>query len=628
MDPRLLDYYNRELLYIREMGGEFAREFPKIAGRLGLDEFECADPYVERLLEGFAFMAARVHLKLDAEFPKFTDHLFEMVYPDYLSPTPSMAIVQFEPDRLEGSLQAGFKVERGTSLRSLLGPGDQTACEYRTSQSVTLWPISIEEASYASRDSVAARLPASFQSAKALLRIRLRTFGGVNFSEIPIDSLRFYLRGRDARTMLLYEQIFSGALSVVTSWDSSTAGSTSTAAAVLDGAILPVGFQDDEALLRSSPKSFQGYRLLQEYFAFPQRFLFFDLVGLRKALAGCRKQVVDLLIPFRRLQNRLENVIDASNFALYCSPAINLFPLRADRIHISDYEQEYHIVPDRTRPMDFEVHSIDGVTGYDSRSELASEFAPFYSMTDQNSQADDNSTFYSVRRMLRQLSSKQRRKGPRTSYVGSESYLSIVDSQNAPFSRNLSQLDIKVQCTNRDLPLIMPVGKSITDFTLETGAPVKSIRCLAGPTEPKPSLAALSGDRSWKLISHLALNYLSITDGESGVSALKELLSLYQSVDDSGGTKKLDGLVRVDSAPIVRRISQRGPLTFGRGLEITLTCDESRFEGSGAFLLGAVLSDFFSKYVSINSFTQTVLRTIDRGEVMRWPLNLGRRQIL
>lgn len=626
MDPRLLEYYNRELLYIREMGGEFSREFPKIAGRLGLDGFECADPYVERLLEGFAFMAARVHLKLESEFPKFTDHLIEMVYPDYLSPTPSMAIVQFEPDLDEGTLLDGFKLERGTSLRSLLGPGDQTACEYRTSQEVTLWPIRIDEVTYASRDAVATRLPNRFQDAKALLRIRLKTSGGVKFSEIPIDRLPVYLRGRDARTMLMYEQLFSDASNVIVSWDDPNNASVQ----ILDTPILPLGFHEDEALLRTGPKSFQGYRLLHEYFAFQQRFLFFELTGLHKALARCSARSIEVLIPFRRLQSRLENVIDATNFGLYCSPAINLFPHRADRIHVNDSELEYHIVPDRTRPMDFEVHSVERVAGYDAQSEQANEFYPFYEITNQDLQVSERkSTYYSIRRTQRQLSSRQRRKGPRTSYVGSETYLSIVDSENAPYSRDLSQIDVKVLCTNRDLPLIMPVGKSTTDFTLESGAPVKSIRCLAGPTEPKPSLAAMSGDRSWRLISHLALNYLSIVDGDGkGVSALRELLMLYQDVDEPGRAKKLDGLVAIDSSPIVRRISQRGPLTFGRGLEITLTCDESRFEGSGSFLLGAVLSDFFSKYVSINSFTQTVLRTLDRGEVMRWPLNIGRRQIL
>lgn len=626
MDPRLLEFYNRELLYIREMGGEFSRDFPKIAGRLGLDGFECADPYVERLLEGFAFLAARVHLKLDDEFPKFTDHLLEMVYPHYLCPTPSMAVVQFEADPAQGKLEDGFTLERGTSLRSLMGAGEQTTCEYRTSQPVTLWPFAISEAAYTSRDVVATRLPGSLRDIKSVLRIRLESTSGVPFSEMAIDRLPIYIRGRDTRTMLLYEQIFADAQGVVLSW----ANGASEETVELKQPILPMGFDDAQALLPVVSRSFQGYRMLSEYFAFQQRFLFFELTGLNRLLRRCKSNQVDIIIPLRRLQPRLENVVDATNFGLFCAPAINLFPHRADRIHVNDAEVEYHVVPDRTRPMDFEIHSVLGVAGYDKESDAMERFRAFYEINDHDVEEQNPSLkYYALRRTQRQLSSKQKRKGPRTSYVGSEVYLSIVDADQAPYSSNLSQLDLRVMCTNRDLPISMPVGKSSTDFTLESGAPVRSIRCLAGPTEPKPSFSETTGERSWRLISHLSLNYLSLVDGDGkGAAALREMLSLYQEAYATDAVRQSEGLVSVNAKPIVQRLSQRGPLTFGRGLEVTVTCDESRFEGSGVFLLGAVLSDFFSKYVSINSFTQTVLRTLERGEVMKWPINIGRRQNL
>lgn len=626
MDPRLLEFYNRELLYIREMGGEFSREFPKIAGRLGLDGFECADPYVERLLEGFAFLAARVHLKLDDEFPKFTDHLLEMVYPHYLCPTPSMAVVQFEADPAQGKLEDGFTLERGTSLRSLMGPGEQTTCEYRTSQPVTLWPFIISEAAYTSRDVVATRLPGGLRDIKSVLRIRLKTTSGVAFSEMAIDRLPVYIRGRDTRTMLLYEQIFADAQGVVLSWTNGAGEET----VALKQPILSMGFDDSQALLPVVSRSFQGYRMLSEYFAFQQRFLFFELTDLNRHLRRCKSNQVDIIIPLRRLQPRLENVVDATNFGLFCTPAINLFPHRADRIHVNDADVEYHVVPDRTRPMDFEIHSVLGVAGYDKKSDAMERFRSFYEINDHDVELQNpSSKYYALRRTQRQLSSKQKRKGPRTSYVGSEVYLSIVDADQAPYSSNLSQLDLRVMCTNRDLPIAMPVGKSSTDFTLESGAPVRSIRCLAGPTEPKPSFSETTGERSWRLISHLSLNYLSLVDGDGkGAAALREMLSLYQEAYATDAVRQSEGLVSVNAKPIVQRLSQRGPLTFGRGLEVTVTCDESRFEGSGVFLLGAVLSDFFSKYVSINSFTQTVLRTLERGEVMKWPINIGRRQNL
>lgn len=622
MDQRLLGYYNRELLYVREMGGEFAKEFPKIAGRLGLDGFECADPYVERLIESFAFLAARIHLKLDLEFPKFTDHLMEIVYPQYLAPIPSLAILQLTPDREEGSLVDGFEIPRDTSVRSLLGPGDQTSCEYRTSQKVTLWPIELVEASYDSRDSVSNRLPASCQNARSVLRLKLRTFGGIPFKKVGLDRLTIHLRGKDARSFKLYEQVFADAMSVLVG----TPGQVPAAAA---GSIDPVGFSPEEALFPDCPRTFEGYRLLTEYYAFQQRFMFFELTGLRSSIAKCESNEIEILIPFRRIDTSLENVVDVQNFGLFCTPAINLFPMRADRIHVDDGETEYHVVPDRTRPLDFEVHSVTSVLGYDKSLDSVSPFAAFYDLTDEEiHEAELNQKYFTLRRTYRKLSHRQKRRGPRTSYVGSEVFITIVDGRNAPYSKDLGQLDLRLLCTNRDLPLMMPIGKKESDFNLDTGAPVKTIRCIAGPTEPMPSLASISGERSWRLINHLSLNYLSLVDSEGrGAAALRELLGLYQ-FDHADERQQQDGLVSVNTKEIYRRLTRSGPITYGRGLQIDLTFDENLMEGSSAFLLGSVLSRFFSKYVTINSFTQTVLKTLERGEVMKWPATIGKRQTL
>ena len=623
MHPQFLEFYNRELQFIREMGGEFAREFPKIAGRLGLDGFECADPYVERLIESFAFMAARVHWKLDCEFPKFTDHLLEIVYPQYLAPIPSMAIAQFSPDLNEGSLKDGYRIPRGTSLNSLLGPNDQTPCEYRTCHEIDLWPLRCVEASYVSRDSASAKLPPGYQNAKALIRIKLAATGGNKFSDLKLDRLPFFLRGTSSRTNKLYEQIFCDALGVIIR-------STKTGQErVLTQPIGSVGFEDESAMLPTHFNMFKGYRLLTEYFTFQQRFLFFEFLGLGEVLPSMGVEEIEILVPLKRLDAQLENLIDDSSFGLFCSPAINLFPHRADRIHLNHGSHDYHIVPDRTRPMDFEVHSVLQVDGYGQSLEKSVNFKPFYSLndTEMDSNRVHRNAFYSLSRSTRNLSTKQKRRGPRSSYLGCESYLSIVDSDCAPFAPDLEQLEVMLLCTNRDLPLMIPIGKGSTDFVMESGAPIRSIRCVAGPTEPKPSFASTSGDRSWRLISHLSLNYLSLVEGE-GAGALKELLSLYQDGLASGALDQTDSIVALECRPIMKRLSDFGPLSFGRGLEIKVQCDESRMAGSSAYLLGAVLSEFFAKYVSINSFTQTTLHTNERGEVKRWPAIIGRRRVL
>ncbi|MBI5446080.1 MAG: type VI secretion system baseplate subunit TssF, partial [Deltaproteobacteria bacterium] len=351
MDPRLLRYYNRELLHIREMGGEFAKEFPKIAARLGLEGFECADPYVERLLEGFAFLAARVQLKLDAEFPNFTQHLLEIVYPHYLCPTPSMAVVQLKPDLGQGALGEGFPIPRGTALRSLLGKGEQTPCEYRTAHDVTLWPLELAAAEYLPhpRD-----LPSSgagwLSQAKAALRLKLRATAGVTFDKMPLTSLPVFLRGGGELPQHLYEQLLANSLGLVVGpperpWHE----------LVPRAQIRRLGYDEEQALLPHGPRSFEGYRLLQEYFAFPERFMFIELAGLGPAARRCAGSELDVTVVLSRTDPALESTIDASHFGLFCTPAINLFPKRADRIHVSDQVNEFHVVPDRTRPMDFET---------------------------------------------------------------------------------------------------------------------------------------------------------------------------------------------------------------------------------------------------------------------------------
>ncbi len=311
----------------------------------------------------------------------------------------------------------------------------------------------------------------------------------------------------------------------------------------------------------------------------------------------------------------------------FVRPAINVFPKRADRIHLTNQTNEYHIVPDRTRPLDYEVYQIREVTGFGSTSDDQQAFLPFYQSSSDTSH-QQRRAYYSIIRSPRVISTKQKLQGPRSSYVGNEIFISIVDSNEAPFKSDLRQLGLETLCTNRDLPLQLPIGIGKTDFTIQTGAPVESIRCLSGPTKPRPSNA--HKDTAWKLINHLSLNYLSTINNneKEGATAFRSLLSLYGDNSDSSFRKQIEGVLLIQSKPIVRRINTAGPIVFGRGLEITITVDEAAFEGSGVFLLGMVLEQFFAQYVSLNSFTETVLKTSDRGEIMRWPTRLGQRHLI
>jgi type VI secretion system protein ImpG len=624
MDRRLLTYYNRELRHLREMSGEFARENPKIAGRLVLDDMPCVDPYVERLLEGFAYLAARVQLKLDAEFPRFTQSILDTVYPHYLTPTPSMTIVRFGPDLTEGALADGFVIPRGTALRGNLGRGEQTACEYRTAQDVTLRPLQIVEAQYYTRELQSLEIP-KYLEAKAGIRIRLQCTAGLTFAEIDLPSLRLHLRGGDATPLRLYEQIFGHCMGVVVQ---STRRPVAWQTALSGSALRRVGYDNREALLPYDARSFHGYRLLQEYFAFPERFLFFDIHELGEALSGHEETVVDVILLLDEADLELQGMVDASHFQLFCTPAVNLFPKRADRIHLSERFAEHHVVADRTRPRDFEIYKVLGVRGYGARSDEEMAFEPFYSATDTSSSGGGEGAYFMIHRVPRTASQRDRRYGPRSSYAGSEVFLSLVDARSAPYRSDLRTLGVDTLCTNRDLPLHMAVGTGRTDFSMEISAPVEEIRCVARLTRPMPS--HVEGEIAWRAVSHLSLNYLSLADSddEGGASALRDLLRLYGNASDPSIRRQIDGIKSILARPVSRRVALAGPIAFARGLEVTIRIDEEAFEGSSAFLLGAVLERFFAKYVSINSFTETVVRTVNRGQIMRWQAKVGQRHVL
>ena len=623
MDPRLLRYYNEELRHLREMGAEFAQQFPKIAARLGIEGLEVTDPYVERLLEGFAFLAGRIQLKMDAEFPRFTQRLLEIVYPQFLAPTPAMLIAKVNPDLGDPSLAAGLTLPRGSVMHGQAGKAGATACEFRTAHALTLWPLELAQVEYFSQ---AADLPMAavpeWRRYRSGLRIRLRTTAGMDFSQIALDDLRLHCTGLDDVAYRLHELVGGHAVGVLLL---PTQRPAAWHEAIDSDCINLAGFEDDQALLPQTLQGFQGYRLLQEYFAFPQRFLFFDLTGLGTALRNQGGREVDIVILFSRIDNALLQAVDASSLALHCVPAINLLERRCDRIHVGTDSSDFHVVADRTRPMDFEVHSLTEVVGYGSGVNSEWRFLPFYNAFHTEGAGQD--AYYSVQREPRLMSQVQQRDGPRTAYIGSEVYLSVVDAHEAPYSVELRQIGVRALCTNRDLPVLMPIGGAKSDLTLAETAPVKSIQVIKGPSRPVSALR--EGNIAWKLINQLSLNHLSLTDtdAEHGAAALREILRLYAPTGDAGAQRQIDGLRSVKLQPVVRRLPMPGPITFGRGVAVTLEADDLSFEGASAFLLGCVLERFVARHVSINGFTQLRVHSPSRGDILNGRPRCGTRPI-
>jgi type VI secretion system protein ImpG len=610
---------------LRELGGPLARHFPKIAGRLSPDELTQADPYVERLLEGFAFMAARVHLKIDSEFPRFTQQLMELVYPHYLPPTPSMAVVQFTPDLNISALQHGQNVPRGTALRAHSPLRDVTACEYRTAHDVDLWPIEIESAEYSSALSEVSQLASRASvPVKAFLRVRLRCRGrhALRFDRLPIHKLSFFLRGADEISAKLYEQLMTSACGSWLRWGQHPV--RDAAVSNEERPIRALGFADDQALLPVSARTFQGYRLLQEYFAFPSRFDFVEITGLTQGMARCHSDRVELIVPLSRYEAALEGAIDNARLCLFATPVINLFPRWCGRLPMPARDHELHIVPDRTRPLDYEIHSVMQVSEHNVSTGAERVFTPLSAARRGDAQT---AAHYTVERRARALSLTRKRYGSRTPYVGSELFITLSDplalATEAPLQRR--QLGVHALCTNRDLPLLLGLGRGGNDFSWDESIPVTSARCITGPTTPRSAPAEGDPhDQAFRLISHLAPSYLSLCDDGGGAQTLRALMGLYAQLGDPILQRQVLGIRGLRATPIQRVQSGTGAgagqRVVVRGVEVSLHCEERAFSGHGVFTLASVLAAFFAKHAAINSFTETVLSTEERGEVYRWPM--------
>jgi type VI secretion system protein ImpG len=631
MDQRLLRLYSAELTHLREVGAEFANEFPRIASRLGMEGMEVSDPYVERLLEGFAFLTARVQLKLEAEQPSLIAHLLEAIYPNFLAPLPSMMVARFCVDTADPNLLGGHRVPRGSAIISKLARGQDTHCEFRSAHDVTLWPLEIVNVRYFSfaADLPLARL-APAQHARGGLRVRLRCGGGLQFGQLGMQRLAFYISAPDALAFRLHELITGAAVGTLVHVDG---GNGAPALPNWRGpdSIRPLGFGANDALLPESLRAFSGYRLLQEAAALPQRLLFFEIDALAERLAQVTADEVELIIFLQRGDAALEALVDASSLALFCTPAINLFQKRLDRIQLGPGAWEHHVVPDRVRPMDYEVHSVAAVTGFGTGRVTRQDFAPLYATHHPNAARADavGSGYYTLRREPRLMSPQQKQQGARSTYIGEEVYLSLVDPRHAPYSEDLRQLSVLAWVSNRDLPTLLPLGRQddgSAPWRLESPGPVLQVVTQRAPTRPASRLPV--GDLGWQLVNHLTLNHLSLV-GETAAeaaSALRTMLALYAPPGDVAWRRQVEGVQSLQLRSVVRRLPFSGPLTFGTGVSIELELDEMAFQGSSAFMFASVLERFFARHAAINSFTQLTLRTPQRGEVKRWQPRIGLRE--
>lgn len=651
MDREFLELYNRELGLLYENAKEFAEEFPGVAERLGGLLAGSMDPMISGLLEGTAFLASRVQLKLKHEFPEFTNNLLEQLVPNYLAPTPSATLLKVEPPYAEPNLKDGLRIKKGSYAEArYIERERRVACKFRLASDVVIWPFELSHAEFFPSPGALQALgletgPDILSGLKLSLHCRSLArkqdepddkqslkkpetwFARCRTSELP-----FHLVGNEADCVRIYEMLFAHTRQIHFRYLNEF-GDPVFLAAPRD-CLRQIGFDDDEALFPADKRVFRGFDLLREFFALPGKFLGFELAGLDSILPKINSSKLDIIFSFDQSDARLASAVRPAVFSLYTTAAINLFELTTARVPVKTNEHEYQLIPDRTRYLDYEVHRVLKVHAHFVGVGEKVEAYPLYSPPGEAvSEAD--AIFYSLRRVRRRMTGDERKYGKTTNYKGTDVYLMLANHNAIDDKFRVAELSVRALCSNRHLPEHLPVGQGGADFVFEDNTAL-AVTCVAGPTKPEESIVGKvlekdgtvpSGTAAWRLISMLSLNHLGITGRgtENSAAALRELLSLFANTADGATERRIRSIVSVESRAIVRRIKQLNGSGVARGLEITITMDEKGFEGSGIYLFGAMLDRFFIGYAPINNAVQTVIKSSDRGEIMRWPARFGNR---
>ncbi len=613
MQDDLLQYYERELAYLRRLGAQFAEQYPKVASRLQLEAAKCEDPHVERLLEGFAFLAARVHHRIDDDIPELSEAFLEVLYPQHVRPVPAMSIAELQLDPLQGAIPAGVTVERGSELRT--PPVQGVPCLFQTSYQTTLWPVTITGVRWTTADGSSGP---RHGGAVGAIRMDVRAFDGLRLEEITLDRLRLHIAGEAVIGDTLYELLLNNCLRVVVRDPDQP---NRPAVELPLNAVQPVGFDEDQGMLPYPGRTFVGHRLLQELFTFPQKFAFVDLIGLGDAMralgAGARAEVSFLVSAFERGERKqmLETGLSATSIRLGCTPVVNLFAQTAEPILLSERTYEYPLIAESRRRLEVNVWSVERIALIKRNSDHPTPMSPLYGFRHGGSRGDGQLFWHATRRPSSWRTDR-----------GTDVFLSFAD-----LSGNLRVPDAEVVsptviCCNGDLPSRLAFGSDDrSDFELTAGGPVKRIVCLVRPTpQVQPELGK---PLLWRLISAMSLNHLSLVD--EGVAALRELLTLHNTANSLSAERQIAGLTGVRSTPAFARVSSAHGVAFAHGRGVTVEFDEEQFPSGGLFVFASVLERFLALYASMNSFTQLTATSRQRRRPVReWAPRAGWRTLV
>ncbi|QDV11744.1 hypothetical protein CA51_16190 [Rosistilla oblonga] len=597
MTQTLFQYYERELNYQTEQSREFAVRYPAAAGRLRMDASGTADPHVERLIQSVSLLGARIHKRLDDDLPEVTDALLSILYPHYLRPIPSMAIVSLaaEPANLPPQ---GISVPRGLPLRT--SPVGGQACRYTTTQATQLWPLEIR--SVEMLQPPLGEGPAAPQGTASAIRIRVRNLHNKPINTLPLESLRLHLTGPDPVVAGLYEGLVRDAIEVAFV----APGGEAIRVPAAD-ALTPTGFDRDQAMLPYPAQSFDGYRLLTELFSFPEKFSFIDLSGWQTASEQLHSPEADVWIFLSAPHDTICGSVRTDHIQLGCTPVVNLYPKICEPIQFSRQQHEYRIVPDASKRMGCEVYSVDQVIS--SRIDGDRHWRPFFDLGRRDGQPAASGYWHAARRDSQAAGDH-----------GSEVYLQLVDEHFDPHAPAAEVVTVRAMCTDRDVPTLLRQQGDTVKWHVDAAIPISSVRCLKHPTATlRPPVRRHA---HWNLISHLSLGHRFL-EGPDGLQSLREILRLYDfsdpdSYDTRGAAARqmIDGVIDLQHRTVTRQVGPPEEGCFARGSQLTFILNEDNFEVTGAYLFASVLQRFLGLASGINSFVETVVETRQRDGLL------------
>ena len=576
-------YFQDELAYLRDIGAEFARENPRLAPYLSRDS---RDPDVERLLEGFAFLTGRLREKLDDELPEVAHSLIELVWPNYLRPVPAMTVIEFS---LIPGADAGAPVERGTMVAS--SPVGGTTCQFRTAYDVRCLPLSVSG------------VEADSTPGSGRLTVRLQLHDGADPARVDGDRLRLFIDG--GADPEIARDLYRAMIRHLRSIEIASGGS---GFALDPDAVSPVGFGADEAVLPYPPNAFAGFRLLQEYFAFPEKYMFVDIeIGDRlRALHGRR---IEMRFEFSRPLDRGE-AAGKDTVRVNCTPAVNVFEDHGEPINLNHRKSEYRIRPMGLGNRQVEVYGVERVAGWVRGRGEQVEYRPFASHRPIGGDGRGE-VYYRIRRRAAVASQAV------------DAYISFVDTESRTVPMAVETVSTELTCTNGRAPEALAIG-SIDQPTASspTFATFRNPVRVSAQTPPP-----IDSDLLWVLISNLALNYGSLANAP----AMGRVLSTYNvraQVDEQERRRMelmLQGIQSVRTEPMdwIRAGSVL------RGVRFLLSVEESKLGGDAElFLFGTVFDRFLDLYSDINSVHQLVIQGVERNVRYQWNVRAGRKPIL